>query len=292
MDRSTELPDNRRMLAWRFLAAKRHLLGAAAVVLGVVAAALIFLPTLGPQLKKLADAARNNLPLSLPILMVLIAIVVRLHELVEVRGWLSLCNRFASGFVTFSIWAMVSGASVRQYIWINEQKVMDKSYAIVLVVSAFALMIACSLATVLAERPHPNPHRRLWQAFQALCLAISLIALLFPYFLFEAKADVEARTGHSLELRSFTVAIAYRDAGFNHYLGKSESPIQQCVIFRSIAAKSAPEAKAAALKSFMESDVSNQFVNPKEKAQAHGPLKVETENSWIVAEAGDESLAH
>jgi len=268
-----------------FVVAKRYVL----VGIILLAATAISLPLIGPYLKKAADIARNNLPLSLPILMVMITIVVRLHELVEARGWLGLCNWFASGFVTFAIWAMVSGASAKQYIWINEQKVLDKGYAIVLVVSAFGLMIACSLATVLAERAGPNPHKRLWQVFQGLCLAVSLVALFCPYYLFEAKADVEARTGQSLELRSYTVAIAYRDAAFNQYLGRSRNPVQQCAILRSIAAKSAREARALARTSFLESELSNQFVQVQDRALALAPQKVELEDSWIVAQAGDES---
>jgi hypothetical protein len=101
-----------------FLVARRYVIGFAVLVV----AAIAFLPWVGPGLKKAADVARNNLPLTLPILMVAISIFVRLHELVEARGWLGLCNRLASGFVTFSIWAMVSGASAKQYIWINDQR--------------------------------------------------------------------------------------------------------------------------------------------------------------------------
>ncbi len=45
--------------------------------------AILSLPRTGPFLKKAVDTARDKLPLSLPILMVLIAVVVRLHELTE-----------------------------------------------------------------------------------------------------------------------------------------------------------------------------------------------------------------
>jgi len=259
---------------------------AIAVILALAAVSVIILV---PQpLRKVASFVSSHLPLSLPILMVVVSIGVRIHELNSSRGWLGLCNYFAAGYVTFAIWALVSGESVLRFIWINDEKVLDKSYSVLLVITAFGLLAVCSLVTVLAERqsnPGDTGNKRRWQFVQASLVAVSLFALLFPYVLFEDKATVEERTGRSLELRSFTVSIGYRDPSFNQYLGRSANPIQQCAIFRSVAAKTPEEAKKAALKSFMDSEVSNQFISSSDRLKNRPTKQVEIERTWIVAES-------
>jgi hypothetical protein len=239
-------------------------------------------------LRMRATFVESHLPLSLPILMVLVSIGVRLNELRTLPGRLRLCNYFASGFVTFSIWALVSGESVKRYIWINEEKVLDKSFAVPLVIAAFGLLAVCSIATVLAEAedPHDAGAKVVWRTVQTVLVGVSLFALLFPYVLFEQKATVERRTGRSLEVQSFTVSVGYRDAALNQHLGRSANPIQQCMIYRNVAAKTPQEAKEVALKTFLESDVSDQFV-PSEKGKDRTSRKVESESSWVVAESAE-----
>lgn len=252
------------------------------------------------SLSSFAATIPTYLPLTLPILMVLVSIGVRINELSTRQGWLNLCNYFASGFVTFAIWALVSGESVKRYIWINPQKVLDKSYAVPLIVTAFGLLAVCSLVTVLAkERDSKNMpvksegKRNIsltgWQTVQSFFVGLSLLALLYPVVLFEDKATVEARTGKSLELKSFTVSIAYRDPSFNQFLGRSSNPIQHCVIYRSVAAKTPEEAKESSLKIFMESEQSYQYVPNRAKTGDRSPKKVEIERAWIVAEADTSS---
>jgi hypothetical protein len=238
------------------------------------------------SLRMKAAFVQAHLPLTLPILMVLISIGVRLKDLSSSKGWLALCNYFASGYVTFAIWALVSGQSVKQYIWINDEKVLDKSYSVPLVISAFGLLAVCSLVTVLADAADEKEKgKRGWQVVQALFVGLSLLALLFPYVLFEQKATVEARTGKSLELQAFTVSIGFRDPALNQFLGRSANPLQQCVLYSDIAAKSPENAKAAAFKTFNESDLSNQFLNPADRARDRSTRKkVEVEQAWVVAE--------
>ena len=249
--------------------------------LGVVSVIAIF-----PEpLRKIASFVSSHLPLSLPILMVAVSIGVRAHELSSSRGWLGLCNHFAAGYVTFATWALVSSASVQRYIWINDKKVLDKSYSVPLVIAAFGLLAVCSLVTVLADTQLSSGIKRGWKAAQALLVVMSLFALLSPYVLFEEKATVEARTGRSLELQSFTVSIGYRDPAYNQHLGRSANPIQQCAIFRSVAAKTSEEAKVAATKSFVDSEVSNQFLSSSDRLKNRPTRKVEFEKTWIVAEA-------
>ena len=236
------------------------------------------------SLRANATFVQSHLPLTLPILMVAVSIGVRLNDLSTPKGWLGLCNHFSSGYVTFAIWALVSGASVKEYIWINDEKVLDKSYSVPLVVSAFGLLAVCSLVTVLADQSSTERARRGWQAVQTIFVGLSLMALLFPYVLFEQKATVEARTGRSLELQSFTVSIGFRDPAFNQFLGRSANPLQECVLYRNLAAKTPDAARDAALKSFNESDSSNQFVSPNERSRDRAIRKVEVERSWVVAE--------
>ncbi len=261
----------------------KYLRPAGAVIAALGAVLIIVL--LPEPLRKIASFVSSHLPLSLPILMVAVSIGVRAHELGSSRGWLGLCNHFAAGYVTFAIWALVSGETVRRYIWINDEKVLDKSYSVPLVIAAFGLLAVCSLVTVLADTQSSSGIKRGWQFVQASLVVVSLFALLSPYVLFEEKATVEARTGRSLELRSFTVSIGYRDPAYNQHLGRSANPFQQCVIFRSVAAKTPEEAKEAAIKSFIDSEVSNQFLSSSDKLKNRPTRKVEFEKTWIVAEA-------
>lgn len=102
----------------------------------------------------------------------------------------------------------------------------------------------------------------------------------FCHLLFEEKKTVEARIGKSLEVRSFAVSIGFRDPTFNQYHGLTTDPIQQRAIFRSIAAKTPQEAKQLALTTFKESPGYYQ-----RKGKERTDLKVELEDSWVIAEA-------
>ena len=271
-------------LAWRPIFAVSIVLAAVAVV--------VFIPK---QLSYFAGFIPLYLPFTLPILMVLISIGGRINELRGTQGWLDLCNYFASGFVTFSIWALVSGENVKQYIWINEQKVLDKSYGVPLIVISFGLLAVCSVVTVLAK-VHDNKNTPTkgdgksklltgWQTVQAFFVALSLLALLAPVKLFEDKTTVEARTGKSLELKSFTVSIGYRDPAFDQYIGRSRNPIQYCAIYKNVAAKTAKDAKKLSLKAFRDSEQSKQYVSSRTRAVGREQKDVDIEEAWVVAEA-------
>src|SRR3990172_8092585 len=82
-------------IAWR------PVLGVSVPLLALVV--VVFMPV---PLSYFAAIIPTYLPLTLPILMVLISIGVRINELGARQGWLDLCNYFASGYVTFAIWAL------------------------------------------------------------------------------------------------------------------------------------------------------------------------------------------
>ncbi len=252
------------------------------VLVGVLAPLLalcgvLFLPE---QLSQFLFLFKEHLPLTLPILMVIISIGVRINELNRRQGWLDTCNSFASGYVTFATWALVSGESVKQYISINKGTFLHKSYAVPLIVSAFGLLAVCSLVTVLAKNSEGNEQsKKGWQTVQALFVGISLLALFYPTVLFEKRETIEKRTGESPDPKSFTVSITYRDPSFDaHYLGSSSDPIRQCAIFHSVIAENLKAAKDSTLNSFMASEKSYQ-------KKAKEPKKVEIER--IVAEADE-----
>lgn len=249
--------------------------------------AIVFFPK---QLSSSIAVIPIYLPLALPIIMVLISIGVRINELNNRQGWLDLCNHFASGYVTFAIWALVSSQSVKQYIWINSEKVLDKSYAVPLVVTAFGMLAVCSLVAVLAKKENNDKTTMSnWQTVQAVFVGLSLLALICPIVLFEDKAKVEERTGKSLELKSYTVSIAYRDPSFNQYIGRTSNPLIQCAIYRNVAAKTPSQAKEAITKIFMESEQSYQNAPNLQKGNDQLRKKVEFEQTWVVAEADDDS---
>jgi hypothetical protein len=51
----------------------------------------------------------DNLPLTLPVLTVVLTVLLRPHELATTDGWLRLATPFGLGLVSFAIWAYVAG---------------------------------------------------------------------------------------------------------------------------------------------------------------------------------------
>ena len=183
----------------------------------------------------------DNLPLTLPILTVVLTVLLRPDELAEFSGWLRLATPFGLGLVSFSIWAYVAGQGVDQYIMINSSRVLNKNHALLLLIISFILASFYSVVTVLAEKSDPK-NKRPWQYIQGFQLAISAALLILPFFLFEDKSAVEKTTGRSFDTRQFTVAIPFRDASLNQHLGTSTDPLTECFSQRHVSAKSAAEA--------------------------------------------------
>lgn len=201
---------------------------------------------------------RDNLPLTLPIITVVLSIMLRPDTLTEINGWLNLCNHFARGLVSFAIWAFVAGQAVPQYIRINATEVLNKDHSLLLVFGSFVWAGFCSVVSAMATIGTEEQHRK-WRIGQAGLVAISLALLFMPFYLFENKAAVEKRLGVSFDEKPFTVTIPFRDPALNKHLGRSTDPITQCAVYRSVTARTARGAREAALKRFYASDESAQF---------------------------------
>jgi hypothetical protein len=180
-----------------------------------------------------------NLPLTLPVLTVVLTVLLRPTELTRFDGWLRLATPFGLGLVSFAIWAYVAGQSVDQYIEINSTKVLNKNHALLLVIISFILASSYSVVNALAET---STKKRPWQIIQAVQFAISCALLTLPFFLFEDKKSVESVTGHSFDERYFTVDIPFRDAVVNTHLGTTNNPITQCFSAAHVKAKSPSDA--------------------------------------------------
>jgi hypothetical protein len=228
----------------------------------------------------------DNLPLTLPVLTVVLSIMLRPDELTRLDGWLNLCNHFALGLVSFAIWAFVAGQTVPQYIAINDHAVMNKEHSLLLVFGAFIWAGFCSVVSALASIGDSN-QRRKWRLAQVALVAISLSFLWMPFYLFEKKSDVEARLGVSFDEKQFIVSIPYRDPALNQYLGRSTNPITQCAVSRSVSAKSAGEAVRKALAEFRGSASSLQFELPGRPPSPELQRRVDILENLIVASATD-----
>lgn len=225
---------------------------------------------------------RDNLPLALPILTVVLSIMLRPDSLTKLDGWLNFCNHFARGLVSFAIWAFVAGQGVQQYIRINPTTVLNKDHSLLLVFGAFIWAGFCSVVSAMASIGEEVQHRK-WRIGQAVLVALSLVGLLMPYFLFEKKEAVEKRLGVSFDERQFTVSIPYRDPALNKHLGRSTDPLTQCAVYRSVTARTPREARLSALKQFRASDDALQF-SPNGRASEGAPRRqVEVLENLIVA---------
>jgi hypothetical protein len=223
----------------------------------------------------------DNLPLMLPILTVALSVMLRPDLLTKIDGWLNLSNYFARGLVSFAIWAFVAGQGVKQYIHINPVKVLNKEHCLPLICGAFVWAGFCSVIAALAAIGGEEAHRK-WRLAQAFLFAISLAALFMPFYLFESKITVEHRLGVSFDERPFTVAIPFRDAALNQHLGRTSTPINQCVVYRSVTAKTASDARELALRTFRASNEFLQFGKDRRPGNTP-PLSVEINENLVVA---------
>jgi len=224
----------------------------------------------------------DNLPLTLPILTVVLSVMLRPDALTRHDGWLNLCNHFALGLVSFAIWAFVAGQGVDQYIRINPTKVLNKEHSLLLVFGSFIWAGFCSVVSALATIGEDRQQRK-WRLLQVLLVAFSLNLLLMPFYLFEDTVTVEKRLGVSFDEMPFTVSIPFRDPALNLYLGRSTNPITQCAVYRSLTARTPRAARDKALKQFRESDDSLQFVPAGREVDAAQHKRVEILENLVVA---------
>jgi hypothetical protein len=223
---------------------------------------------------------RENLPLTLPILSATLSIMLNIRQLLEPHGWIKLPTPISLGLVSFSIWYVVATQTIPdQYVPIGTQKVINRDFAVVLVVMAFIWAAFTAVCRAIAEGTVEENRGWLWYTGQAFLLFISVVALCVPFFLFETKSAVEARLKRSLDESSFSVAIPYRDPSLTVHLARTADPIMQAVVYSHIRARTANEAIGAARKRFEGSEQSKlQYPTASPRAV------VEIIEAWIVAE--------
>lgn len=238
---------------------------------------------LGPNFRDVFDFLLENLPLTLPVLTVVLSVATRPHELRTLPGLLNTANYFALGLVTFAIWAFVAAQSATQYILVGQKTVLNKDYALLLLLGAFTWAGFSAVVTALAEGSAED-RRRPWQYLQCVLVAVSFVLLLSPFFLFEPKERVEKETGISFDEVDYTVSIAFQDPALDQHLGRSTDPLKQCQVYRSVAARSRREALTKALELFRGSEQSKQFVPANRRSTNGTEREVQLIESWFVAE--------
>lgn len=225
----------------------------------------------------------ENLPLTLPILSAALSTLLGIRELLKPFGWLRLPTSISLGLVSFSIWFVVAAQSTTEpYIRIGTAKVLNREFAVILVVVAFIWAAFCAMARVLGESILEVDRHWLWYTCQGVLVFGSVIALFLPFFLFENKQEVEARLNQSLDERYFAVSIPFRDNSLNQHLGRTADPITEVIVIRQIAARTPTQAVAAARATFAANPMSRQqYGHAKEQDQAPS---VEVFDAWIVVE--------
>lgn len=284
MDLQSE--SHKRSLA-SFFSHKRLLILATLVSTVVLGSGLLWL---GPRVRPAFDFLLENLPLTLPVLTVILSVATRPHELRTLPGLLNTANYFALGLVTFAIWAYVAAQGASQYILVGKETVLNKDYALLLLLGAFTWAGFSAVVTALAENSKDR-QQRTWQYVQSGIVAVSFVLLISPFFLFEEKEEVEARTGVSFDEVDFTVSIAFQDPALDQHLGRSTDPLKQCQVYRSVSARGRDEAVRIALEQFAESEKSHQFASPSRRANGDEPRSVQILDSWIVAEPEERGIA-
>lgn len=275
---------------WGWISQKRRGLllqspGFGVIVTGLTIAVVVAVTTWGHGsiFRRVFSALHQNLPLTLPILSALLSLMLGIREFVRPFGWMRLPTALSLGLVSFSIWFVVAAQTTAEtYIRIGSEKVLNRDYAVLLVVIAFIWAAFCALARVLAESTEASSRGGAWYSFQIVLLAGSVTALITPFYLFEAKSDVERRLNQSLDERYFTVSIAYRDPSLNRHLGRVADPISQVIVFKQVRARTSAVAVTRARELFAASENSRQQFNRGNGDGAAPP--VEVLEAWVIAE--------
>ena len=226
-----------------------------------------------------------NLPLTLPVLSVIMAILLDPRGLTTLKGWLKLTNPIALGLVSFAIWYIVASQGVTDYIRISDKRVLRPDYAVLLVITSFIWAGFCSALGAIAEHTEEGSSGFKWKGLRCVVFSLSCVLLILPWALFQDKADVEKQIGASLDLRTWSVSIPYRDPALNLYLGRSTTPLTQTQVYSDIRAKTATEAREAAVDRFKKSDSYWQFIPTTSHLTSDQTRRpVEIMDTWLVAQ--------
>jgi hypothetical protein len=223
-----------------------------------------------------------RLPLWLPIIALLQAVMLAPERVLSTKEFLRLSNPVSLGLVSFGIWYLVTAQGTPGYIRVNDNEMLNAQYAVLFCWAAFIWAGFCSVISVLADTRYPD--RGSWMLFQFLVLVLTLAALRIPFGMLEKREDVEKRIGVSLDVKSFTVTIAYRDPSLNAYLGRSTSPIEQSVTYHHISAKTLKEARAQAMEKLKRSELIHQFSGPAKGRVQLPPKDIEIIESAVVGQ--------
>jgi hypothetical protein len=226
----------------------------------------------------------QDFPLTLPVLGALLSIMLNVREMLKPHGLLRLPTAVSLGLVSFAIWYVVAAQSTQEeFIRIGSSKLLNKDYAVLLVIVAFIWAAFCAVARIISESyDDAARHGRIWRIVQTTLLAGSIVAVGLLYFLFEQKKDVEKRLEQSLDDRYFTVSIAYRDYSLNQHVGRTGDPITQCFVLPEVLARTEDDAVDLARATFRQSPANQpQFLRGRDTSQTGS---VEIVESWIVAE--------
>lgn len=233
---------------------------------------------------RLLQILLDNLPLTLPVLSVILSTIVGVRELLKGDGWLRLPTSLALGLVSFSIWYQVTAQNTADpVIRISSDKYLMKDYGVLLLVVSFIWATICTVAKVLSETTAKEKRHFLWYSTQALLLSVSFVALGTPFFLFESGDDLATRLKLEPKERFYSVSVAFIDPALAKWVGVEPGEIVRSYTFKQFRAVTAEDARENALKEFKTLPAAKQFVPPKERPREN-PLQVEIRDTWVVVE--------
>jgi hypothetical protein len=224
------------------------------------------------------------LPLTLPVLSVVMAIAFDPRDLNTLEGWVRLTNAITLGLVAFAIWYFVASQGAGPYVRVGDERVLKTDYSLILVMLSFVWAGFCSVLGVVAARI-PGATATGFQHVRLLNFWLSVAFLVSPVAFFQTKQDAERELGRSLDVRTFAVSIPYRDPALNLYIGRSTAPLNQVSVYRDIRATTATAAIDSALVQFRSSPEYWQFRASLSRGTQEGDRRpVEIQSEGIVAQ--------
>lgn len=219
---------------------------------------------------------RENLPLTLPILSIILSVMLNIREVVKRGGWAKLSLPVSLGLVSFSIWYLVTTESLadENFIRVGANSILKKDYASLLLIISFIWAAFVGIVLSIPKKPEDGIYNKTWNVIFSVLLSVSLFGLTIPFFLLENKKDYK-----SVDYASYKVVIPYTDSSIS-------VDYKRCEIQRIESANSYEDAIEQAKSRFMNSERSY-------KVGRHSKdEKVTVENYDIVVQKEQKKQIH
>jgi len=226
----------------------------------------------------------SYLPLTLPVLSVIMAVALNPRELAKFEGWVRLTNPVALGLVAFAIWYFVASQGADPYVRVGDTRVLKGSHSLLLVIFSFVWAGYCSVVAVVTDMSAGRSSAA-FNRVRVLNFWLSVAFLFAPVAFFQTKDQAEKDLGVPLDLKTYAVSIPFRDPALNLFLGRSTAPLTQATVYLDVKATTPTIAVDSALSRFRSSPAYLQFQPASSRARADTSHRaVEIQVAGIVAQ--------